>query len=87
MVAVRSVGLHLTVAFEELAVVPGALRIGTQLDAGQRRGVGNVEGECACLALARDRRRRDAGRSGVEGEVVAHLLSGGRRSIRGCLEG
>jgi len=39
---VGSVLLITLVAFEELAVVPGALRIGTQLDAGQRRGGGDV---------------------------------------------
>ena len=87
VVAAGAAGLDLAVALKELAVVPRAVGVSAQLDAGQRRGVGDVEGERARPLLAGDRRVGDDGRAGVERELVAHLLHGGRGAVRGSFEG
>ena len=52
-----------------------AVRGGLEAEAGNRRGVGHVKGQCRSIPLARDCNVRDDGRGRVHREAVAGLLS------------
>ena len=86
VVAMRAVGQDLAVILDELAVVPGAVGILVEVDAGHGRGVGDVEGHRAGVALAAHRQVGDGGGLRVQHELVAHLVRVRGRTIRRSLD-
>ena len=76
---VRTHGLLLVVE------VTRGRRLG-ESNAGQRRVVGDVEGNDTLIALAAHRQVGDDGRLGVQGEVPGQLRVNARGSDRGCVD-